>query len=100
MLSTIVVSGWVKEDFSLMTSKDGMIYVRFDLAVLKGFGSKERKEYYECLVYGKLAEKMVAAGVKKGSLLQLAGDLEIKDYVRKDGTKTKIPKTTFLGCYF
>ena len=97
MLATISVSGWVKEDFQLMAGKDGLKYVRFDLAVTKGYGNKERKEYYECLGFGQTAERLITAGVKGGSLIEVAGDLEIRDYERKDGTKTKIPKITIYN---
>lgn len=101
MLSVIVVTGWVKEDFPLREGKKGgLIYIRFDLSVQKGYGNLERREFYECLAFGTMAEKIINAGVKGGSLIQLTGNLEIRDYERKDGTKTKIPKITIYDwCY-
>lgn len=47
-----------------------------------------------------MAERIIQAGVKGGSYIQLTGDLEIRDYERKDGTKTKIPKiSVYNWCY-
>lgn len=100
MMVPITITGWVQKDLETQTSKKGSTYTRFDVAVTKGFGDMATKNYYECLAYSPIAERMVKAKVASGSLIQLIGDLEIKDYERKDGTKTKIPKVTVYDwCY-
>lgn len=39
---------------------------------------------------------MAGVNVEKGNLLSLTGDLDVEEYTRKDGSKTKIVKVTIL----
>jgi len=63
------------------------------VAVNKGFGEQEHANFYQCILFGKAAERLSKAGVKKGSLLFITGDLDLVEYTRKaDGSKGMIPK--------
>ena len=64
------------------------------MAVNKGYGEQEHANFYQCVLFGKAAERIVNAGARKGSLLFLTGDLDIVEFTRKDGTKGMIPKIT------
>ena len=86
MLSTITLIGRPTKDPELMTSKAGVPYVCLDIAVNKGFGDKEHPNYYKAYLKDEAANRVIKAGVKKGSALFITGDLDIRTYTKKDGT--------------
>ena len=95
MFTTISLMGRVTADLTLQTSHGGTDYVQFNVAVNKGFGEQEHPNFYQCILFGKAAERLGKAGVKKGSLLFVTGDLDLVGYTRKsDGSKGMIPKIT------
>ena len=94
MFTPITLTGRVTADFELQTSHNGTMYVQFNMAVNKGFGAQEHANFYQCVLFGKDAERIIKAGVKKGSLLFVTGDLDIVEFTRKDGSKGMTPKIT------
>ena len=95
MFTPITLTGRVIADLELQTSQNHTEYVQFNVAVNKGFGEQEHPNFYQCVLFGKAAEKVCKAGVKKGSLLFITGDLDLVEYTRKsDGSKGMIPKIT------
>lgn len=91
---TLTTTGRVTADLELKTSTQGNPYLRFNLAVNKGFGEKQHAVFLQCWLFGEQAQRMVNAGVKQGSLIEIVGDMDIVDYEKTDGTKTKIPKVS------
>ena len=67
---TIITTGRVTADLELKTSQNGKNtkYVQFGLAVNKGYGEKEHPNFYNCLLYGEDAQRIIDAKVKKGSI--------------------------------
>ena len=55
------------------------------LQVKCGYGEKEHTNYYTGWIKGDEAQKFLRAGVKKGSLIYLAGDLDAKAWMSKEG---------------
>lgn len=95
MFTPISLNGRVTADLELQTSQNGTQYVQFHVAVNKGFGDHQHTNYYQCILFGRTAERIMHAGVKKGSALFVTGDLDLVEYTRKnDGTKGIIPKIT------
>ncbi len=95
MFTPITLTGRVTADFELQTSQNNTEYVQFNVAVNKGFGEQEHPNFYQCVLFGKAAGRIYHAGVKKGSLLFITGDLDLVEYTRKaDGSKGMIPKIT------
>ena len=95
MFTPITLTGRVTADLELQTSQNHTEYVQFNVAVNKGFGEQEHPNFYQCVLFGKAAERISKAGVKKGSLLFITGDLDLVEYTRKsDGSKGIIPKIT------
>lgn len=77
MLSTIRTMGYVTKDPVLQEGKENRTkYVRLSLAVHKGYGEKRRTLFVQATFYRDKAEGLMKANVKKGSLVELAGDLE------------------------
>ena len=91
---TISTTGRVTADLELKMSTNQNPYLRFNLAVNKGFGEKQHAVFLQCWLYNEQAQRMINAGVKKGSLIEIAGDMDIVDYEKPDGTKAMIQKVT------
>lgn len=95
MFTQISLMGRVTADLEIQTSTNGTDYIQFNVAVNKGYGEQEHANFYQCVLFGKAAERLSKAGVKKGSLLFITGDLDLVEYTRKsDGSKGMIPKIT------
>ncbi len=93
MFTQISTLARVTADFDLQTSQNKTQYVQFNVAVNKGFGEQEHANFFQCVLFGKAAERIINAGVRKGSLLFITGDLDLVEYTRKaDGSKGMIPK--------
>ena len=77
---TIITTGRVTADLELKTSQNGRNtkFVQFSLAVNKGYGENNRPNYYKCLLFGEEAQRIIDAKVKKGSLIQIVGDLDLE----------------------
>lgn len=99
---TIITTGRVTADLELKVSQNGKNtkYVNFGLAVNKGYGEKAHANFYNCIVYGEEAQRMIDAKVKKGSAIQIIGDQELVEYTRKDGSTGWMAKVQLLNwCY-
>ena len=95
MFTQISLMGRVTADLEIQTSANGTDYIQFNVAVNKGFGEQEHPNFYQCVLFGKATELISKAGVRKGSLLFITGDLDLVEFTRKsDGSKGMIPKIT------
>lgn len=95
MFTQISLMGRVTADLEIQTSTNGTDYIQFNVAVNKGYGEQEHPNFYQCVLFGKATERISKAGVKKGSLLFITGDLDLVEFTRKaDGSKGMIPKIT------
>ena len=73
-------------DPEFRTSPSGVIFTTLDVAVTKGFGDKEHPNYFRAYCKNDMAQRVINAGVKKGSLIYITGDLDIRPFTRKDGS--------------
>ena len=83
-----IIIGRVTKDLEPKTSGSGVTYVNFDVAENIGFGEKAKTVFHRCTIFGEdNVNRIVNAGVKKGSLLQVVGEQTLDAYVREaDGT--------------
>ena len=78
-----IIIGRVTKDLEPKTSGTGVTYVNFDVAENIGFGEKAKTVFHRCTIFGEeLVNRIVNAGVKKGSLLQVVGEQTLDAYVR------------------
>ena len=78
-----IIIGRVTKDLEPKTSPNGVSYVNFDVAENLGFGDKATTIFHRCTIFGEeLVNRIVNAGVKKGSLLQVVGEQTLDAYVR------------------
>ncbi len=83
-----IIIGRVTKDLEPKTSGSGVTYVNFDVAENIGFGEKAKTVFHRCTIFGEdNVNRIVNAGVKKGSLLQVVGEQTLDAYIREaDGT--------------
>jgi len=85
-MTTINTIGRITKDFELKTSeKSGHTYAQFSIAVNDGFGDNQKPMYFECVVFGVDAERLIKAKAKKGSLLQVSGKFSTAEFPRANG---------------
>jgi len=89
-LSTLNATGRVTADLEMQKSQQGKEYLRFGLAVNKGFGKNAKTDYYQCWTKKELGDRMIRAGVRKGSAIEIVGDLRINYYDKTDGTGREV----------
>ena len=78
-----IIIGRATKDLEPKTSGGGVHYVNFDVAENIGFGEKAKTVYHRCTIFGEeLVNRIVNAGVKKGSLLQVVGEQTLDAYIR------------------
>lgn len=72
-------------------STSGLCVIKFTIAEnIYNYKTKETEaEFYNCVAFGKLAERLGNLNIEKGDKLQIEGRLSIKGYINKQGNKNK-----------
>lgn len=97
MHSLLTTIGRVTADPELRTGQSGNTYASFSIAVNKGYGEQQHPNFFQCILYSDAAQRFVNAGVKKGSLLWIQGDLDLVIYTStKDQKEKTLAKLTVL----
>lgn len=101
MIIPVTPIGRVTADPEVKTSKQGNQYMRFNLAVNKDYGEQQKTLFLKCVLHGETqVQRMVKAGVKKGSLIFIIGELDVEEYEKKDKTKgMNVNVTVYNWCY-
>ena len=91
-MNRVLLVGRITKDPELRTTQTGTSICYFTLAVptiSKNLdGSKKDPDYIPCVVWGKSAENFAKFN-KKGALISVDGRINPKEFVRKDGTKSR-----------
>ena len=100
-MTTITTIGRITKDFELRKGeKNGCIYANFSLAVNEGFGENQKATFFDCVVFGADAERLIKAKAKKGSLIQVTGKFGTSAYINNSGKQSYSLKITVLAwCY-
>ncbi len=85
-----IIMGRATKDPTMQQGKNSNTeYISLDLAVnQKNQEGKEDTTYYSCFFNSFLAQRLIKAGVRKGTGLLIYGDLEIHPYIYQQGPKT------------
>ena len=92
MMIHMITVGGVTADIEGKESANGLNNVYFDLAVTKGYGTGRHTVYLQVWAFRAIAERLIAAKVKKGSQLLISGDFDVVTFERKDGSKGTVNK--------
>ena len=82
----ICTVGRVTADIEVKEGK-GSQFAKFSLAVSKGFGESRHTVYLDVVAFEEAARRLKAAKVGKGSQIMIAGDLDVKEFTRRDESK-------------
>lgn len=93
MLNKSTLIGRTGSDPELRYTADGTPVAQFNLATTKSWKGKdgqkqEKTTWHKIIAWRKLAE-IIGQYVKKGSLLYVEGELEVREYEDKQGVKRK-----------
>ena len=87
MYAQISLVGRVTHDVELRArATTGEPYMQLGLAVNEGYKDHIHTSYYQCWLEFEEATRASKAGVRKGSLLFVNGQLSVVDVPRKDGS--------------
>lgn len=88
MLSTVQTTGHVTKDPVLKTgTQTGHKYLRLNLAADSGYGENKKSVFYQATFFGNEAERIIKAKIKKGSFIELTGNIEEVITFQPDGSK-------------
>lgn len=87
-MNLFITSGRVTNDVEIRHSTNGSTIARFNFAVRKNFkkDNEPDADFFNCIVFGKLAEVFERTNVSKGTKLNLTGEMRNDNY-EKDGVK-------------
>ena len=85
-MATINVIGRITQDLELKKGeKTGRTYTNFSLAENEGVGDNQKTTFYECTAFDYVAERIIKAKAKKGSLIHVVGKFSKSDFTRGNG---------------
>ena len=94
-------TGHIGEDCNTRYTQSGDAVVSFSVGVKSGFGDKASTTWARCAMFGKRGES-VAPYLKKGALVGISGEVNLRDYQDKEGQKrysldVRVNDLTLLG---
>lgn len=85
-MNKIMLTGVSARDVTLEQSKNGMKFARINLAVKRV--KSDITDWFMCVCFGALAEKVASVYVKKGTKVMISGRMEFSE-TEKNGVKEK-----------
>ena len=85
-MNKIILTGISAKDVVLEQSKNGMKFAKINLAVKRA--RTDVTDWFVCVCFNALAEKVASVYVKKGTRLMIAGRMEFSE-TEKNGVKEK-----------
>lgn len=86
MHATIIMEGRLVNDPEHKTGKNGD-YCIFRFVVNTKHGNQDIASFYNCTANEYIANRMKKAGIKKGRMIEIIGNLALRPYATDDGNK-------------
>lgn len=99
MHATIIMEGRLVTDPEIRTGKHGE-YCTFRFVVNTKYGNQDLASFYNCTGTEQIANRMQKAGVKKGRMIEIIGNLNLRPYETDDGNKQISPDVGILDWHF
>ena len=103
MLNHIIIMGRLTRDPELRRTGSGLAVASFSVAVERDFPNKDTGErevdFIDCVAWRQAGE-FVSKWFTKGSMIIVAGRLQIRNWVDKDGNKRKTAEIVADSVYF
>lgn len=95
--------GRIAKDLDINFTDKGICILKFPFVenVFNTRTKEKKPQYYNVVVFGKLAETMGNLDIKKGDKIQIEGNISISEYIDNDGMKkyyTQIILNSFELC--
>ena len=87
MYANVNLEGRVVNDPEIKTGKGDKKFVSFRIVVNQKYGEQEIASFFNCTGSELLAERLNKAGVKKGRLIHVNGNLSLREYTGNDGNQ-------------
>lgn len=89
---TVIMGRPTKDPVMQQSQKTGVEYLSLDIATTqRGADGKEETIYFQCYFNKFLADRLLKAGVKRGTCLQIYGDLTLSAFIYQQGQKQNQP---------
>lgn len=92
MTAQITLIGRLGKDVDSKLTDNGKSLAKFSLAVSSGFGDKKTTSWFDCVAWEKTAEVAVKY-LKKGNIVALTGNCEIRKFETDKGQGTSVQVT-------
>ena len=79
------LEGRVVKDPEFKSGKDGREFCTFTLVVNQQFGAQENASFYNCTGNETVAARIRKAGIVKGRMLHVNGNLTLREYTTRNG---------------
>lgn len=99
MHATIIMEGRLVTDPEIKQGKNGD-YCTFRFVVNTKYGNQDIASFYNCMGNEYIANRIKKAGVKKGRLIEIIGNLNLRPYENDDGIKQISPDVSILEWHF
>ena len=103
MLNHIIIMGRLTRDPELRRTGTGVAVASFTVAVDRDFGPKDGGEretdFIDCVAWRNTGE-FVSKYFTKGSMIVVAGRLQIRNWTDKEGNKRRSAEVIADNCYF
>ncbi len=87
MYANVNMQGRVINDPEIKVGKNGKNYVTFRLVVNQQYGEQETSSFFNCTGSEAIASRIAKAGVNKGSMIHVTGNLTIREFTDREGCK-------------
>lgn len=99
MHATIIMEGRLVTDPEIRTGKNGE-YCTFRFVVNTKYGGQDVASFYNCTGGEYIANRLQKAGVKKGRMIEIIGNLNLRSYTNDDNIKQISPDVSILEWHF
>lgn len=83
-MNIVTIAGRTTRDVEIRTTANGNILAKFTLAV-DGYRKEDPADFFDCVVFGKLAEAMETCHISRGTKLIVSGRGKQGSYEGKNG---------------
>ena len=94
MFNNVTLIGYLGSDAEIRTTRNDSVLTVLSLATKRSWKNREtgawesQTTWHRCVCFGAVASR--AAGLTKGSHVQIVGEIQNRDYAGKDGVKKSV----------
>ena len=99
MHATIIMEGRLVTDPEIKTGKNGD-YCIFRFVVNTKYGNQDNASFFNCTANEYIANRMKKAGIKKGRMIEIIGNLNLRPYATDDGIRQISADVSVLEWHF